>query len=407
MENILEGSLERFEVPDLLTFLDLGRRTGVLVLERPQQETKLFLRGGKPVFATSTREDLRLGSTLVRLGKVKAEDLDRVLQRQSGGRVGQLLLSSKLLSEDELASYLKVQVSEVIFDTFGWRAGRFVFFDKVPPPATAVTLEMNLQNLVMEGVRRLDERARLADVFPDLNMVIEALANPERVKQSVNLTKEEWQVFFLVDGRRSLTEICRLAGNPDELATLQILHNLVQAKFVAVVGPLPEPPAADFATRRPVALEPGGTQHSGSGLPAEKVSVEFSPPALQRRLEDDTKEVVNPRAIQYLSAASKVVVSRLTLLAASGETSFPLNRDSHTLGRHRNNDIVITDPKVSSFHARIDRTGEGFTITDLKSRNGIFINGRRVETARLKGGEEIRVGTARLVYKIDYTSSAP
>lgn len=407
MENILEGSLERFEVPDLLTFLDLGRRTGVLVLERPQQETKLFLRGGKPVFATSTREDLRLGSTLVRLGKLKAEDLDRVLQRQSGGRVGQLLLSSKLLSQDELASYLKVQVSEVIFDTFGWRAGTFVFFDRVPPPATAVTLEMNLQNLVMEGVRRLDERARLADVFPDLNMVIEALANPERVKQSVNLTQEEWQVFFLVDGRRSLTEICRLAGNPDELATLQILHNLVQAKFVAVVGPMPETPASDFATRLPAPLEPGGTQHFGSGPPAGKVSVEFSPPVLQRRLEDDTKEVVNPRAIQYLAAASKVVVSRLTLLAASGETSFPLNRDSHTLGRHRNNDIVITDPKVSSFHARIDRTGEGFTITDLKSRNGIFVNGRRVETARLKGGEEIRVGTARLVYKVDYTSSEP
>jgi pSer/pThr/pTyr-binding forkhead associated (FHA) protein len=136
------------------------------------------------------------------------------------------------------------------------------------------------------------------------------------------------------------------------------------------------------------------------------VSVEFSPPMLQRRPEDDTKDVVNPRAIQYLAAAGKIVVSRLTLLAASGETSFPLNRDSHTLGRHRNNDIVITDPKVSSFHARIDRTGEGFTITDLKSRNGIFVNGRRVESARLKGGEEIRVGTARLLYKVDYTSSA-
>ncbi len=407
MESILEGSLERFEVPDLLTFLDLGRRTGVLVLERPQQETKLFLRGGKPVFATSTREDLRLGSTLVRLGRLKAEDLDRVLQQQSGGRIGQLLLSNRLLTEDELATYLKVQVSEVIFDTFGWRAGAFVFFDRVPPPVTAVTLEMNLQNLVMEGVRRLDERARLADVFPDLNMVVEALANPERVKQSVNLTKEEWQVFFLVDGRRSLSEVCRLAGNPDELATLQILHNLVQAKFVAVVGPIPERPPADFATRLPAPVEPVGTQRYGAEAPPEKVSVEFSPAVLQRRLEDDTKEVVNPRAIQYLAAANKVVVSRLTLLLASGETSFPLNKDSHTLGRHRNNDIVITDPKVSSFHARIDRTGEGFTITDLKSRNGIFVNGRRMESARLRGGEEIRVGTARLVYKVDYTSSAP
>ncbi len=127
---------------------------------------------------------------------------------------------------------------------------------------------------------------------------------------------------------------------------------------------------------------------------------------LQRRLDDDTKEVVNKNAVQYLSSATRIIVSRLTLITPSGETSFPLNRDSHTLGRHRNNDIVITDPKVSSFHARIDRTQEGFAITDLKSRNGTFVNGRKAETLKLKAGDEIRVGTARLVYKIDYTSSA-
>ncbi len=399
MEKILEGSLERFEVPDLLTFLNMGRRTGVLVLERPQQETKLFMRDGKPVFATSTRDDLRLGSMLVRMGKVKPDELEKALQQQSGGRIGQMLLSSRLLTEEALASFLKVQVSEVIFDTFGWRAGGFCFYDKVPPPATAVTLDMDLQNLLMEGVRRLDERSRLADVFPDLNMVVEAVANPERVKQSVTLTQDEWQVFFLIDGRRSLSEICRLAGNPDELATLQILHNLVQAKFVAVV-----PPLAPVAPP-PAPVEAAGTQLFGRDREPEKVSVEFSPAMLQRRLDDDTKEVVNKNAIQYLSAATKIIVSRLTLISPSGETSFPLNRDSHTLGRHRNNDIVITDPKVSSFHARIDRTQEGFAITDLKSRNGTFVNGRKAETVKLKAGDEIRVGTARLIYKIDYTSS--
>ena len=55
MEKILEGNLARFETPDLLTFLNMCRRTGVLVLERPDQETKLFLREGRPVFATSTQ----------------------------------------------------------------------------------------------------------------------------------------------------------------------------------------------------------------------------------------------------------------------------------------------------------------------------------------------------------------
>ena len=62
MERVLEGNLSRFEVPDLLTFLHMGRRTGVLVMERAEQETKVFLREGDPVFATSTAEELRLGA---------------------------------------------------------------------------------------------------------------------------------------------------------------------------------------------------------------------------------------------------------------------------------------------------------------------------------------------------------
>jgi ABC-type amino acid transport substrate-binding protein len=423
MERILEGNLARFEVPDLLTFLNMGRRTGVLVLEKAEQETKLFLQDGRPVFATANRDDLRLGSMLVRLGKVKAAELDKILQQQGPGfRVGQVLLSNRVLTEEELASFLKVQVSEVIFDTFSWHDGMFTFYDKVPPPATAVTLHMDLQNLIMEGVRRIDERSRLADVFPDLNMTVEAVANPERVKQSVTLTREEWQIFFLVDGRRSLSEICRLAGDPDELASLQILYNLVQAKFVAVAAPLPEAPQAeaDAAKAAPAApapaAGPAGTQRASVELrppaaaaapepAAAPFSVELSSAIVQRRLEDDTKEVVNKEAVQYLGKATKLIVSRLTLLKDGNETSFPLTRDTQTLGRHRNNDIVINDPKCSSFHARIDRTQEGFTVIDLKSRNGTYVNGKRIDELRLKTGDEVRVGTARLTYKVDYTSS--
>jgi pSer/pThr/pTyr-binding forkhead associated (FHA) protein len=121
--------------------------------------------------------------------------------------------------------------------------------------------------------------------------------------------------------------------------------------------------------------------------------------------DDDTKEIVNPRAQPYLADANKVTISRLVLLKDGVETSFPLVRDSYALGRHRNNDIVITDAKASSFHARIDRSPEGFVLVDLKSRNGCWLNGKRVETARLKTGDEIRVGMARLVYRVDYQSA--
>jgi uncharacterized protein DUF4388/FHA domain-containing protein len=403
MQKVLEGDLARVEVPDLLTFLNMGRRTGVLALECVDLETKIFFREGRTVFATSTRDELRLGSMLVRMGKVKPEVMDRVLARpKAPGRIGHALLAENVLSEAELASFLKVQVSEVIFDTFAWRAGVFSFWDGVPPPATAVTLDMDLQNLLMEGVRRIDERHRLSEVFPDLDMAVEAVANPERVKHSVTLTPDEWKAFFLVDGRRSLAEICRLAGNPDELATLQILHNLVLAKFVAV-GPAIPAPAADMAS-----VDPRGTHKLQDGQPAPPsapVAVEFASVA-RPRPEDDTKEIVTPKAVQYLGHVGQVTVSHLVLDVAGKETSFPLNRDSYTLGRHRNNDIVISDPKVSSFHARLDRSPQGFVLVDLKSRNGSFVNGQRIDSAQLDTGDEVRLGTARLAYKVDYISSS-
>ena len=43
-------------------------------------------------------------------------------------------------------------------------------------------------------------------------------------------------------------------------------------------------------------------------------------------------------------------------------------------------------------------------LVDLKSRNGSYINGKRIETGLLKTGDEVRMGTARLVYKVDYSA---
>ena len=172
------------------------------------------------------------------------------------------------------------------------------------------------------------------------------------------------------------------------------------AKFVAVVPPpqsvppAPAPPTgAHLATQQgtgkmPV-VAPGATVHFQSGA--------HRPP----RQQDDTAEIVNKKAVQYMARQARTVVSRLVLVKDGAEQSFPLTRDTYTVGRHRNNDIVVSDPKVSSFHARLDRSPDGFTVVDLKSRNGSFINSKRVETGPLKNGDELKMGPAKLVYRED------
>ncbi len=80
---------------------------------------------------------------------------------------------------------------------------------------------------------------------------------------------------------------------------------------------------------------------------------------------------------------------------------YELNKDIVALGRDITNDIVINDPEVSRHHCRMTRTPSGYTLEDLGSTNGTFINGQRVTGARpLVNGDMIGLGeTVTLGYE--------
>jgi hypothetical protein len=389
MERILEGSLARFEVPDLLFLLEAGRKTGVLVLEQPDQENKVFVRDGRPVFATSTMPGLRLGDILVRKGRADRGAIERALsEAEPGARIGASLLAARLVDERELASLLKVQVSEILFDCLGWSGGSFSFYDKTPPPLTVVTLDASLMNLLVEAFRRQQQAGDAGATAVDRQGILEALANPEHIKKAVALTQEEWRVFFLVDGRRTVDDVVRAAG--DEAEGLAILSRLTRARLLRVVASVGRGEPAGLGTSPPV---PAPVL-----VPPEVSSTPL--PSPQGR-GDDSHEFLTPAAKPWFGAGGSVTVARLILLVGDEERALPLVRDSYTLGRHKNNDIVVTDPRVSSFHARIDKTASGCSLSDLGSRNGTWVNGKKADQADLVSGDEIRLGSARLLYRVE------
>ncbi len=74
-----------------------------------------------------------------------------------------------------------------------------------------------------------------------------------------------------------------------------------------------------------------------------------------------------------------------------------LNTDTITIGRASDNTMTLDHPQVSRYHAVIERLGMRQRVTDLKSTNGVFVNGKRIEKeAWLKEGDEIRIGPYRL-----------
>jgi pSer/pThr/pTyr-binding forkhead associated (FHA) protein len=74
---------------------------------------------------------------------------------------------------------------------------------------------------------------------------------------------------------------------------------------------------------------------------------------------------------------------------------------SFTIGRRKTNDVVIEDPAVSGYHAKIDSLGDRFMLVDLQSRNGSFVNEQLVNSHWLKHGDVISIGDHSLCFEIN------
>jgi pSer/pThr/pTyr-binding forkhead associated (FHA) protein len=81
----------------------------------------------------------------------------------------------------------------------------------------------------------------------------------------------------------------------------------------------------------------------------------------------------------------------------AGET-YRLGRGAVTCGRAPHNPIQILDLKASKVHFQIKLVGDEYEATDLKSTNGLYVNGERITCACLKDWDEICAGETILVY---------
>jgi pSer/pThr/pTyr-binding forkhead associated (FHA) protein len=77
---------------------------------------------------------------------------------------------------------------------------------------------------------------------------------------------------------------------------------------------------------------------------------------------------------------------------------YPFRSRSITIGRQQDNTIVLDNPRVSGYHARIDKTGSEYILTDLQSTNGTFVNNQNVVSQKLLHGDRIRIGEHILLF---------
>jgi hypothetical protein len=399
-EPSLRGSLASFRLPDVLTFLASTGKSGTLTLTSGPAEATVYFDSGAVVYAGSNQETLRLGAVLLRKKRISAAQREAIddLMKAEGGRFGQLAVKQGLLTEEQLRDFLKVQVSEILYDCFVWAGGGFAFTDDTSLPPYAVTIAVDLSNLIMEGARLIAEWEECARLLPDSTTIFHVVANPETEK--ITLSIDEWKILFLINGRRTLAELPHDADE-DPLHVYRVVYGLFANKLIEAVTRMPS--SDDTGRTKPVTPILDDTMRQ---KPAT-----FSADSTVREVGDDTNLLLSTGPKLSYKDLVRPTIAQLTIM--SGDDTglmFPLTEAEYLIGRQRDNQIPLADLGISGHHVRIYRGPDGYAIEDLKSRNGTWINGARTFHALLRSGDQIRLGATELRYEILYdggTTPAP
>ncbi len=169
----ISGNLRTMPFADLMQWVSQSRKTGTLSIEGEPHNKKIYFRDGLVAAASSENPKEFLGYYLVGWEILSEEELQELLdmQEQYGTLLGELLVIIGRLTREELQHILQVKTEETIYELFLWQEGDFRFLENILPAKKFQPLNLPVEMIILEGVRRKDEWARCRAEIPDESWV--------------------------------------------------------------------------------------------------------------------------------------------------------------------------------------------------------------------------------------------
>ncbi|MGD0101366.1 MAG: DUF4388 domain-containing protein [Acidobacteriota bacterium] len=246
----LSGRLKTMDLPEVLQWVTIGRKTGTLAFVRDKTKVYLYLQDGKIISSRSNDPTKQLGQFLLFQGKVTESQLKKAFELHLQSRVilGKILVQENMVSREDVEKALITRTEEVIYDLFLWEDGYFHFTSQELNLDDLILIKIEINSLLFEGIRRKDEWGRIRSVFPD-NDVIPSLRSDAEVK-NLSLTPLQKKLLYLLTLKKPISEIMLELHGSDFLVNYGLFQlykmNLIEINEVIRPPAEPESPAKLF-----------------------------------------------------------------------------------------------------------------------------------------------------------------
>jgi DNA-binding transcriptional ArsR family regulator len=238
----LEGNLMDFGLEAIFQLINSESKTGTLHIIRKADNAEgfVYFRGGKIFGAVSNYNRQPLGERLVNAGHISQSQLKHALEVQRGDgsqrrKLGQILISEGLITQQILRTFVKEQIQNTVFDLMPWVDGEFRFLEDQLPASEDMGLMLSARKILSQGSARLDEWERIRARVPSAQAIFELLAEAREKTWAGGFAALHGKIVDRLDGRSSVADIAESLG-VSEFEVSSHLFDLAEAGVARAIN---------------------------------------------------------------------------------------------------------------------------------------------------------------------------
>lgn len=234
-EGSFGGRLKALSTADVLEFLRVLGRRGVLVLRDGTRKVSLRVRDGKVLSASAGDEVGSLARFLQSEGRITPDQRETLEERERGGeKINRLLIEHAILNPKDLWETRRRQTRTIVLDLFEWEHGEFQFREGEDRSGGGMEVDLPILELIADGIRGVQTSRLFEERMPSAESVFEAIPSAGH-KISLSLEPHERYVLGLIDGSRTLDDVVAASeiGRAETLRVVFLLFSVGYLKMRA------------------------------------------------------------------------------------------------------------------------------------------------------------------------------
>lgn len=236
----IQGTLAETTVPDLFRSIVRSSETAILSLNAIGRNDAIYFTEGRLVFAESTDPDMGLAETLLRMGEINVQQYNHAAERVLvARRIGSALVELGYLKAEDLTRAIERQSSAIVLNAMAYRTGSYTIEFTTALPDGIISLALPTERLILDAVRRIEYWSLITRGVGRTDRVLEHGRDADTRTFQLELTDEENHVLSLLDGPHTVEELCAVSylSNFQTFRTIWglLAVNLIQDAEVAMV----------------------------------------------------------------------------------------------------------------------------------------------------------------------------